>query len=276
MVQKIDAHHHLWQYNPAIHGWIDESMQVVRRDFFPEDLLPALEENGVEGSVLVQVEMTEDDNAFSLEQAAKYSFIKGIVGWVDLLAPDLPGQLEQWKQQPVMKGFRHVAQAEPNDFLARPEVIHGIGHLGNAGFTYDILIKPPQLDAALTLVRALPHQPFVVDHVAKPYIATGEMGTWAARMRELAAHENVYCKLSGMVTEADWRHWEYGQLKPYMELVLEAFGPNRLMFGSDWPVCLVAAGYTQWVQTVERFVSTLSEAEQQAIWRHNAVRFYNL
>ncbi len=193
-----------------------------------------------------------------------------------MLAPDLPAQLEKWHEQPIMKGFRHIAQAEPNDFLARPEIIRGIGQLGKAGFTYDILINPMQLDAAVQLVRTLPNQRFVVDHVAKPYIKTGEIETWAAGMRALAEKENVYCKISGMVTEADWRHWTYDQLKPYMETVLEAFGPDRLMFGSDWPVCLVAASYTQWVQTVEQFVSTLSVAEQEAIWLNNATRFYNL
>ncbi len=276
MISKIDAHHHLWTYNPQIHGWIDDSMQVIQRDFYPNDLLPVLEENGVTGTVLVQVDMTEADNAFSLAQTAKGSFIKGIVGWVDLLALDLPAQLEAWKEQPIMKGFRHIAQAEPNDFLARPEVINGIEKVGRAGFTYDILIKPPQLNAAIELVRNLPDQPFVVDHMAKPYIATGDIETWAKGMRALAENEQVFCKISGMVTEADWRNWTYDQLLPYMETVLEAFGPNRLMFGSDWPVCLVASGYTQWVKTVERFVSTLTLSEQEAIWHHNAVRFYGL
>jgi L-fuconolactonase len=276
MIPKIDAHHHLWKYDPVIHGWIDDSMQVIQRDFYPNDLLPALDENGVVGTVLVQVDMTDADNVFSLAQAANAPFIKAIVGWVDLLAPDLNSQLEKWKAQPLMKGFRHIAQAEPDDFLARPDVIWGIDQLGGAGFTFDILIKPPQLEAAVKLVRALPHQPFVVDHVAKPYIPTGEIETWAKGMVALAENENVLCKISGMVTEADWRHWSYDQLLPYMETVLEAFGPNRLMFGSDWPVCLVATSYTQWVQVVERFVSSLTVSEQEAIWHHNASRFYQL
>jgi L-fuconolactonase len=276
MIPKIDAHHHCWQYDAQRHSWMDESMQVIQRDFFPEDLTPALAENGVVGTVMVQVEMDKADNNFSITQAEKHPFIKGIVGWIDLLAPDLTNQLTQWKENPLMKGFRHIAQAEPDDFLCRPDVIKGIGMLEKYGFTYDILIKPPQLNAALKLVQALPDQPFVIDHIAKPYIAAGEIDAWKAGMQRIAKNKNVFCKISGMVTEADWRTWNYQQLRPYIETVFEIFGPDRLMFGSDWPVCLVASGYTQWVQTVDRFVSTLSMAEQEAIWYHNAKEFYNL
>lgn len=276
MIPKIDAHHHCWQYDAQRHSWIDESMQVIQRDFFPEDLAPALAENGVVGTIMVQVEMDEADNNFSITQAENHPFIKGIVGWIDLLAPDLTSQLTQWKAKPLMKGFRHIAQAEPDDFLARPEVIKGIEHLGKHGFTYDILIKPPQLNAALTLVHALPDQPFVIDHIAKPYIAAGEIDAWKAGMQQIAKNKNVFCKISGMVTEADWRTWNYEQLQPYLDTVLEIFGPDRLMFGSDWPVCLVASSYTQWVQTVDCFVSTLSVTEQEAIWHNNATRFYHL
>jgi L-fuconolactonase len=276
MIPKIDAHHHCWKFDPQRHSWIDDSMKVIQRDFFPEDLAPSLAENGVVGTVMVQVDMDEADNIFSLAQAKNYPFIKGVVGWIDLLAPDLSELLVQWKEQPIMKGFRHIAQAEPDDFLAGPGVIKGIEQLGKHGFTYDILIKPPQLNAASLLVEALPDQRFVIDHLAKPYIAAGEIDAWKTGMQRIAKNDNVFCKISGMVTEADWRTWNDEQLRPYLETVLDIFGPERLMFGSDWPVCLVASGYTQWVQTVDKFLSTLTHAEQEAIWHHNACRFYNL
>ena len=276
MIPKIDAHHHCWKFDAQRHSWIDDSMQVIQQDFYPEDLAPALEENGIVGTVLVQVEMDDADNIFSLAQAKNHPFIKGIVGWIDLLSPDLSEQLEQWKEQPIMKGFRHIAQAEPDDFLARPMVIKGIEQLGKHGFTYDILIKPTQLNVASILVEALPDQRFVIDHIAKPYIAARELDAWRKGMQRMAKNKNVYCKISGLVTEADWRHWNYEQLRPYFETVLDIFGPDRLMFGSDWPVCLVASGYTQWVQTVDKFVSTLSMSEQEAIWHQNACRFYKL
>jgi L-fuconolactonase len=211
-----------------------------------------------------------------LEQAKANPFIKGIVGWIDLLAPDLDGQLSMWKEEPLMKGFRHVAQAEPNDFLARPEIIRGIEALGLFGFTYDILVKPPQLPAALHLVKALPDQPFVIDHMAKPYIASGEIEGWEKDIKLLAHCANVFCKLSGMVTEATWKSWTQADLRPYLEVVFESFGPNRVMYGSDWPVCLVAATYDEVIGVANNFISDFSAEEQRAFWHDNAVNFYSL
>ena len=275
-MKKIDAHHHCWRYDLQKHGWIDDSMKRLQRDFCPEDLQPCLDANEVEGTVIVQVDQDAQENHFLLTMAQSSPFIKGMVGWIDLLAPDLAERLDMWSAEPLMKGFRHIAQAEPDDFLSRPEIIQGIRHLGRYGFTYDILIKPPQMAAALELVRALPDQYFVIDHLAKPYIAAGEMETWEKQIRALAAFPHVYCKLSGMVTEADWQHWTNAQLFPYMEVVLEAFGPHRLMFGSDWPVCLVAASYDAVSDTTRQFISRLSTAEQEAIWWRTATRFYRL
>jgi L-fuconolactonase len=276
MMPKIDAHHHCWKYQPRKHAWIDDSMQGIRRDFGPEDLQVSLEQNDVVGTVIVQVDQEPEGNHFMLSIAQTSSFVKGIVGWIDLLAPDLSEQLDMWSAEPLMKGFRHIAQAEPDDFLARPGIIKGIGQLGTFDFSYDILIKPPQLEAALLLVRALPNQAFVINHLAKPYIAAGEIDTWAKNIRAFAAFPNVYCKISGMVTEADWRHWTNAQFFPYMEVVLEAFGTYRLMFGSDWPVCLVAASYDAVVNTTRQFLKDLSEKEREAIWYKNAERFYRL
>lgn len=276
MMQKIDAHHHCWKYQPQKHAWIDDSMQVIQRDFGPEDLQVSLDANDVTGTVLVQVDQEPEENHFMLTLAQTSPFIKGIVGWIDLLAPDLNEQLDMWASEPLMKGFRHIAQAEPDDFLARPEIIKGIGQLAKFGFSYDILIKPPQMKAALELIRALPDIPFVIDHLAKPYIAAGEINAWAKNIRALAAFPHVYCKLSGMVTEADWCQWTNAQLFPYMEVVLGAFGAHRLMFGSDWPVCLVAASYDAVVDTTRQFIQSLSDHERAAVWHRNATRFYRL
>lgn len=275
-MQKIDAHHHCWKYQPQKHAWIDDSMQVIQRDFGPEDLQVSLDANDVTGTVLVQVDQEPEENHFMLTLAQTSPFIKGIVGWIDLLAPNLNEQLDMWASEPLMKGFRHIAQAEPDDFLARPEIIKGIGQLAKFGFSYDILIKPPQMKAALELIHALPDIPFVIDHLAKPYIAAGEKNAWAKNIRALAAFPHVYCKLSGMVTEANWCQWTNAQLFPYMEVVLGAFGADRLMFGSDWPVCLVAASYDAVVDTTRQFIQSLSDHERSAVWQRNAERFYRL
>jgi L-fuconolactonase len=276
MISKIDAHHHAWKYDPATYAWIDKSMAVIRADFYPEQLLPSLEKNEVVGTVLVQSDQCPADNQFMLSLAKANPFIKGIVGWIDLVAPDLDEQLSEWKDEPVMKGFRHVAQAEPDDFLARPEIIRGIEALGLFGFTYDILIKPPQMAAALQLVKSLPDQPFVVDHIAKPYIAAGAIAEWENDLIMLAACPNVYCKVSGMVTEADWKNWKSIDFRPYLDVVFEAFGTNRLMYGSDWPVCLVAASYAEVIGVATGYIQNLSAEEQQAFWHDNAVNFYSL
>jgi L-fuconolactonase len=276
MIPKIDAHHHSWIYHPETYAWIDESMAVIKGNFLPGQLLPSLEKYGITGTVLVQSDQSPNDNQFLLSQAKANPFIKGIVGWIDLAAPDLDEQLSEWKEQPLMKGFRHIAQAEPDDFLARPQIIRGIEALGLFGFTYDILVKPTQMAAALQMVKSLPDQPFVIDHIAKPYIAAGAIAEWENDLRMLAACANVYCKVSGMVTEANWKKWTKADLQPYLEVVFEAFGTNRLMYGSDWPVCLVAASYDEVVGIAEEFTRNLSAEEQKAFWHDNAVQFYSL
>jgi L-fuconolactonase len=276
MMLKIDAHHHCWAYEPVKHGWIDNSMQVIQRDFYPDDLKPALIENGVAGTILVQADQSPEENIFMVSLAHKYPEIRGIVGWIDLLAHDLDEQLAEWNEQPLMKGFRHVAQAEPDGFLARPDIINGIAAFEKFGFTYDILVKPPQLEAAISLVEALPNQAFVVDHIAKPYIAAKSIEPWRKHINQLASNENVCCKLSGMVTEADWMHWTFEDLRPYIDVVFEAFGSTRIMFGSDWPVCLVAASYNKVLHTATQYMAAFSDTEQEAFWYNNAHRFYKL
>lgn len=272
----IDAHQHFWFFDAERDTWITDEMAVLRRDFLPADLEPVLQANGVDGCVAVQAAQSEDETLFLLKLAEAYGFIKGVVGWVDLRSATLYDRLEAFSQFEELKGFRHVAQAEPADFLAQPDVVKGIRQLAAFDFTYDILIYPNQLKAALHLVRAVPEVKFVIDHLAKPYIKRGDINTWSNFMAELARCPNVSCKVSGMVTEADWQTWQPADLHPYLNVAFEHFGPNRLLFGSDWPVCLVAAEYGQWKDVVERYVAPWGDEVRAKVMGANAVAFYNL
>lgn len=273
----IDAHQHFWQYDPVRDAWIDESMQVIRRDFYPEDLAPVLAENGVHGCIAVQADQSADETAFLLALADQHDFIKGVVGWADLRAANISEQLEQYAVHPKLKGFRHIVQGEPdNRFILGEHFCRGIKALQQHGFTYDILVYPKQLPAVEEFVQQFPEQALIIDHLAKPGIKAGELDAWAAHMRRIAQSPNVYCKLSGMVTEADWQQWEPAHFRPFMEVALEAFGANRLVYGSDWPVCLVAAKYREVKELVTDFISTLSTSEQEQIMGGNARSFYHL
>ncbi|MFI1743277.1 amidohydrolase family protein [Thalassobellus sediminis] len=273
----IDTHQHFWKYEPIKHEWLDDDMAVIRRDFLPLDLEKVYHENGIDGCVAVQADQTIAENDFLLDLASSNNFIKGIVGWVDLRGHALDSDLEKYSAFNKMKGFRHVVQeeADPN-FLLRPDFLRGISKLESHGFTYDVLIFPHQLGATLEFVKRFPNQKFVIDHIAKPYIKDDFFDGWAVIMQEIAKQENVYCKLSGMITEADYNTWTPKQLEPYMDLVLNAFGTKRIMFGSDWPVCLVAGNYSQVKSIVTNFIANLSETEQEAIMGRNAIQFYNL
>lgn len=273
----IDAHQHFWKYNPARHGWIDDSMSVIRKDFLPENLVEVYAENNVEGCVAVQADQTLDETDFLIDLSSKHDFIKGIVGWADLRAENVTESLEKYSQYEKIKGFRHVVQGEADhNFLLRADFMRGISYLKKYDFVYDILVFPHQLGAVLEFVKRFPNQKFVIDHIAKPYIKDGFFDGWAALMKEIAKHENVFCKLSGMITEADFSTWSPKQIHPYMELVLSAFGSNRVLFGSDWPVCLVAGSYSEVKNLVTKYISSLSESEQKAIMGTSAIQFYNL
>jgi L-fuconolactonase len=272
----IDAHQHFWHYDPVRDSWITEDMAIIRRDFLPADLEPVLVQNGIDGCVAVQASQSEDETRFLVNMAQTYDIVKGVVGWVDLQADNLTQRLTEFSQYPEIKGYRHVAQAEPDDFLARPAVIDGIRQLADFGLSYDILIYPSQLKAALQLVKAVPEIRFVIDHLAKPYIKKGAINRWSNFMTELARHKNVCCKLSGMVTEADWHNWSKRDFFPYLDVVFEQFGPDRLLFGSDWPVCLVAANYTQVKNLVEEYVAPWGEEVRAKVFGENAVAFYKL
>lgn len=273
----IDSHQHFWKYEPARHVWIDDDMSVIRRDFLPADLEKVYAENSIDGCVAVQADQTLEETDFLLKLANENDFIKGVVGWADLRDEKVDKVLEGYFSHKKLKGWRHVVQGESDhNFLVRADFLRGISYLEKYEYTYDILIFPHQLGATLEFVKHFPHQRFVIDHIAKPYIKDGFYHGWATLMKEISKHENVHCKVSGMITEADYDNWTAEQLHPYMYLVLEAFGTERLMYGSDWPVCLVAGNYGEVKSVVNDFIKTLSTSEQQAIMGTNAIEFYNL
>ncbi len=273
---KIDAHQHFWKYNPVRDAWITEQMPAIRRDFMPGDLEPLLHAHGIDGCIAVQAGQSEEETSFLLELAARHSFIRGVVGWADLRANDLERRLDHFSTFPALRGFRHILQAEPPEFMLEPSFLRGVSLLGKRGFTYDILVFPRHLKAVLSFIKKNDHQSFIIDHLAKPYIKRGLIKQWENDMRRIARHEHVYCKISGLTTEAPWGDWQPEQLWPYMEVAFEAFGARRVCYGSDWPVCLLAADYRRQMDAAAGFVQQLSAAEQAAFWGENAAAFYHL
>jgi L-fuconolactonase len=276
MNNRIDAHQHFWKFDPVRDSWIDDTMQKIQRDFLPEDLLWLLTENNFEGCVAVQASQSEEETNFLLNLAKENSFIKGIVGWTDLRNKNITERLEHFSVYEKLKGFRHVVQGEPDDFMFGKDFRNGIAALKQFNYTYDILIFHRQLPAAIDLVKNFPDQPFVIDHIAKPDIKSGDIVSWKKGIEEISKYENVWCKISGMVTEADWNSWKADDLKPYLDLIFENFSVDKLMFGSDWPVCNVAADYNTVVKTLEDYISNFSIEEQNKIWYQNAKSFYKL
>lgn len=272
----IDAHQHFWQYDPVCHDWINEDLSVIRKDFLPAQLKQIFDEEGVDGCIAVQADQTETETDFLIQLAAENDFIKGVVGWVDLLAENCEDRLQHYQQFPIVKGFRHILQSEDPAFILQPAFLRGIALLSQFDFTYDILVFPRHLSAVHTLVSKFPEQRFVIDHIAKPDIKNGLMDEWAAGIRKLATYPNVFCKISGMVTEADWKQWKAETLYPYLSVVTEAFGLQRLLYGSDWPVCLVAASYSEMWQPVKDFYRNVTREEQAALFGENARDFYHL
>jgi L-fuconolactonase len=274
---KIDSHQHFWVYNKERHAWMDNSMQACQQDFLPADLQPILMQNGFAGCVAVQVDQTEADNDFTLGLAEKNSFIKAVVGWVNLRADNIEERLEYYSHIKLMKGFRHILQGEPDErFMLDAKFKYGISLLNKYGFSYDLLIKPNHLPYAKKLVAAYPDLRFVIDHLAKPYIKAGVIDTWKQDIQALAAYSNVSCKISGMVTEADWQNWKPEDFTPYLDVVFSAFGAKRIMYGSDWPVCNVAGGYEGALNIVENYIGCLTQNEQELFWAGNAIEFYKL
>jgi L-fuconolactonase len=272
----LDTHQHFWHYNPERDTWIDESMGPLKRDFFPVDLEPILKKNTVSGCIAVQADTSEEETQFLLDLAQNYSFIKGVVGWVDLTHENVEERLTFFAKNTLFKGVRHILQAEKDDFVLQKDFQNGVGHLAPLGLTYDLLIYPRQIESAIQLIETFPNQQFILDHLAKPNIQNKKWEHWCALIKELAQLPNVACKLSGMVTEADWNLWKPSDFKPYIETILDTFGENRILFGSDWPVCLLAAEYTEVLNIVKEFTASLSPQAQSKLWAQNAIQIYNL
>ena len=276
LMQKIDAHQHFWDYDAVKHSWINDSMQRIRKDFLPEDLEPILLQNNIAGCVAVQADETETETNFLLRLAEKNTFIKGVVGWVNFTDKNLPEKLAYFKNFKLIRGFRHVLQNKAPEYMLQPDFINGIAALNPFNFTYDLLIYPTHLEAVKKLINYFPNQMFVIDHLAKPYIKNGLIDKWKKDIKAIAGYDNVFCKISGMVTEADPENWEPQHIKPYLDVVVEAFGTKKIMFGSDWPVCLVAAGYGEILSLTEQYFKSFSTTEKSAIFGNNASLFYQL
>ncbi|MEX2591977.1 MAG: amidohydrolase family protein [Anditalea sp.] len=273
----IDAHQHFWKYSPQKHHWINEEMTAIKRDFLPEDLQKIYREHGVYGCVAVQAEQSEEETDFLLQLAGQHDFIKGVVGWVDLRAENLPKRLDHYAQFEKLKGFRHIVQDEPDpDFLQDTAFQRGLGQLEKHGFTYDLLVYPSQLKAAIHTVRNFPKLQFVIDHIAKPDIKNGQIIDWGKSMETIADEKNVYCKISGMVTEASWKDWQKKDFFPYLDVIFKSFGIDRVMFGSDWPVCLLAGDYQAVLDIIVQYTRDFSDQDKLKIFYKNAVDFYRL
>lgn len=274
---RIDSHQHFWKYDAVKYDWISVEMEVLKKDFLPADLKPILQENTIDGCVAVQAHQSEEETNLLLDLASKNDFIKGVVGWIDLQAENIEERLAFYQQYKKLKGFRHVLQGEAKrDLMLQPEFKRGIRLLKKYNYTYDILILPDQFVFANELVKEFPEQKFVVDHIAKPYIRDKKIGDWKRDMTAITKCENVFCKISGMVTEADWKHWKKEEMVPYLDVVVNAFGTNRIMYGSDWPVCLVAASYAEVLQIVKGYFTAFSKQEQDLFFGGNAIKFYDL
>lgn len=273
----IDAHHHLWSYSPREDAWIDGSMTALRRDFLLADLEPELAGAGVTGTVVIQARQTLEETDWLLSLAENSPLLRGVVGWAPIASEDFPAELNRLKARNKLKGLRHVIQDEPDDnYINRPDFNRGIKSLAGSGLVYDILIFEKHLPAAVQFVDRHPNQVFVLDHIAKPNIRDKVLEPWKGNIADLARRSNVYCKLSGMVTEAQWPEWSEADLQPYVDVVLDAFTPARLMFGSDWPVCLLATTYRRGVESVEHLISQLSATEKDRVLGATAIEVYNL
>lgn len=270
----IDSHQHFWNYDPVKDAWIDETMSVLKKDFLPKDLKLVLESNGVDGCIVVQADQSEAETEFLLSCAASNSFIMGVIGWVDLTANNLDERLEYYASNPLFKGVRHIVQAEKEDYLLRKDVQNGIGKLTRFNLTFDLLIYPHQLASAITLAEQFPNQKFILDHIAKPNISEPISEKWLSGIQQLSKNKNVYCKLSGLVTETN--NFKDTDFTSYIEVVFEAFGHERIMFGSDWPVCLLATDYKTVLNIIHDYMDSQSIEVKNNILGYNAIKIYNL
>ena len=274
---RLDSHQHFWRYHPAQYPWMTDQMRVLRRDYLPADLEPLLDSVGFDGSIAVQARQTIEETEWLLQLAETHDRIKGVVGWVDLRSPKLRQQLARFGRHPKLVGVRHVVQDEPDDeFMLQPEFRRGIGQLREFDLTYDLLLFPRHLPVATKLVAEFPNQPFVLDHIAKPAICDGQISPWRENLRQLSRFSNVCCKLSGMVTEAKWKQWQPDDFRPYLDVVLDCFGPDRLMIGSDWPVCTLSGDYAATMRIVTEYLDQLPPHSRTSILGEVCARFYKL
>ena len=272
----IDAHQHLWKYDPVRDHWIEDSMEVLRKDFLPKDLKPILDANGVAGCIAVQADQSEKETEFLLKCAQENPFLKGVVGWVDLMAGNVEERLANYSRNEYFKGVRHIVQAEKDDFLINKDFQNGVGKLSQYGLSYDLLIYPRQFPATLEMVEKFPNQIFVLDHIAKPSVSEKLDAEWVKNILLLSKHENVFCKISGMVTETKNFEWVKSDFTPYLASVVSAFGTDRLLYGSDWPVCLLAADYKEVLGIIVDYFQNFSTLEKSKIFALNAIKAYNL
>jgi L-fuconolactonase len=272
----IDSHVHFWKYDKNRDTWITNDMKILKQDYLPPTLETTLKRNGMDGCVAVQADQSELETRFFVELAKTFTVIKGVVGWVDMRADNIASRLEYFSQYPIIKGWRHIVQGEPAGFLSDPAFRRGIEALAPYECTYDILIYHHQLRDAIDFVKAFPFQKFVIDHCAKPAIREKNIETWKKEIIEIAGYPNVYCKLSGLFTEANWKNWSPGEFYPYLDVVFEAFGADRLMFGSDWPVMLLSGIYVQWKSLIEKYMESFTDDDKEKIFGLNAIQFYNL
>jgi len=271
----IDSHVHFWKYNKKRDAWMAD-MKILQQDYLPEHLSLTLKRNEVDGVIAVQADQSEVETRFLVELSKTHPIIKGVVGWLDLRAANLEEKLAEFSQYSIIKGYRHIVQGEPDDFLLSEDFQRGVSALKPYNYTYDILIFPRQLKAAASFVKKFPDQKLIIDHCAKPDIKNKKIEEWKIGMEEIARQPNVYCKLSGLFTEAAWKEWSPSDFYPYLDIVFNAFGTDRLVFGSDWPVILVSGIYVQWKSLIEKYMENFPEEEKQKVMGENAVKFYEL
>jgi L-fuconolactonase len=273
----IDSHQHFWVYNEMKDAWITDEMKVIQRSFLPKDLQPVLQENKVGGCVAVQASQSEEETNFLLELAGENDFIKGVVGWVDLKDKNIEERLIYFSKEKKLSGFRHILQGEDvEEYLSNKDFLHGISLLGKYNYTYDILVYHRQLKYVDDFVRRFPNQRFVLDHLAKPDIKGHTISDWEKEITLIAKNENISCKISGMVTEADWENWDEKDFYPYIDVVMRNFGTDRVLFGSDWPVCLLGITYQKWLSVLNTYFTNYSSAEKENFFGKNAMKFYDL
>lgn len=274
---RIDAHQHFWKYNPTSHSWINDEMSAIRKDFLPEDLLPILKKNSIDGSIAVQADETDEETAFLLSLSDQYDFIKGVVGWTDLLSPSGIEELEKKIRHKKLIGFRCIMQGQADEkYLKNNIFIRNISAFVKLDFSYDVLIYHHQLSSVISFVEQLPDNRLILDHIGKPAIKEKKYKEWKENIRVVAQHPGIYCKLSGMITEAVYTAWSYEEIVPYLDTVAEYFGVDRLCFGSDWPVCLVAGSYDRMIEVITRWSKQFNKADQEKIFGENTSRFYKL